>query len=346
MAPRAAAVTAATAPPSTPPGRGSGSRGIRASTAITDEHDAEPPGRPEVAGEPTARAGRGSRATGRAAGRSRGAGCAGAVEDRGQPPRREQHRHAREHGGRGSPHRAVARQRRRDDEADADQGHTENGGEEPGDRRERRDQRQQQPRTPRGAPAPVGLRVGEAERGVRQPRQDRGDDDDPEPAVAPRPADDRDQRVGGRAPPRAASAARPPASTQVADHAEEPPRSPQRHRHGEQQDRRHRGDRRCRRAPWPAARSPARTAARGRRSPARAGARTRRAAATGLERRRGGGESPTADGADRLAGTEEHQQHEQRDAERHRVGEEPGHQAGVGLGRLVVGRSVGGGRRG
>ena len=189
-------------------------RGISASTASTASSDAEPPRRAEVA-EPAGQQVERSRATGsgsRPASSSRPAPapCSSAGSHHGASstgttpsataggPQTERSRIDA-----GDDREARRRPRRRPS----------SGGEEPGDRRERRDQREQQPGAPGGAPAAVGLGVGEAERGVGQPRQQRRDDDDAEPAVAPGAADDRDQRVGRRAPRRAASAARRPAST-------------------------------------------------------------------------------------------------------------------------------------
>ena len=82
------------------------------------------------------------------------------------------------------------------------------------------------------------LGVGEPERGVGEPGQQRRGGHDPEAPLAPGAADDREQRVG-QGTPGDQPGREPGGVDQVPDHAQQPPRTPQRDRHGQDQQRAH-----------------------------------------------------------------------------------------------------------
>ena len=111
---------------------------------------------------------------------------AGTVDQRREPPGREQHGHHRRArrpagprpSGRASRAALIA-------EPGSDHDQREHDAEPEQQRRERRAQREQQRAAPGRPPAAVGLGVGEAERGVGQPRQQGGHGDDAE--AGPRP---------------------------------------------------------------------------------------------------------------------------------------------------------------
>ena len=276
-----------------------------------DQPEAEPPRGAQVAGQPTGQqVAEVEQRVGQPAGVEQQVG-GGAVQHRGQPPRSQQHGHGDEPGSGWSPDRPVPHHARHDGEGDADHHHPERGREEPGHRREGRDQRQQQCGPPGGPPAPVRLGIGEAEGGMAQPGQRRSGDDDAETTVTPRPAHDRDQRVGGRRHGQQ-PARRPSGVGEVTHHPQEPPRAPKGQRDGQQQDRRDRGDH-----------APAQQRGEHREGQDVRRRGHRRALAQGVPRLGVelpevarplgcGGQPAAADGADRLARADEHQQHEQR----------------------------------
>ena len=154
---------------------------------------------------------------------------------------------------------------------------------------ERRDQREQQAGPPGGPPPPVGVRVGEPERGMGEPGQQGPGHHRAEPSVAPGSGRDRHQRVRRR-PPQQQPARRALRADQPADHPEEPPGPPQRRavRRGRAAPRPTRWSRAARRAP----RAGRCTAAPGRRCRARGDARTRGAGATSRPPTSGTGDSP------------------------------------------------------
>ena len=163
--------------------------GISASTAITTSaspsHQGAPrsPGRRPANSSSKPRFGSGSRPVSISRLRAERWTIAG------QPPRREQHRHGRQHRDRRTPDGAVSDGRRGDHEADADDRRDQRRGEEPGHRGEGGDQAEQQTRAPGRPPPAVGLGVGEAQGRVPQPRQGGRHDDDPQR---------RDTNVGAR----------------------------------------------------------------------------------------------------------------------------------------------------
>ncbi|WP_219635518.1 hypothetical protein [Nocardioides ungokensis] len=169
-------------------------------------------------------------------------GLTGPVLEGGQPPRQKQDGHRAQRGRRRPPGGAVAHGAADDDGGRGRDDQAEQEGEEPQARREGRSERQQQRAAPGGAPAAVRLGVGEAQRGVGQPRQQGGDDDGAEAPVTPRAAHDRHERVGG-GPPQQQPARCAHRRGEPADHAQEAPGTPQAERHDEDEDRGHHGRR-------------------------------------------------------------------------------------------------------
>ena len=169
---------------------------------------------------------------------------------------------------------------RRDDE-DA-----EHEREQPGDGREGGDHGQQQPAAPGRPPPSLRRRVGEPERGVRQPGQEQRRDDRAEPTVAPGAGDDGDQARTSWRPtgsPSAAHRRSAPAGRSPAGSARRPTSRPGR-RAGAGARRRRPGFRRGRSR---AARAAGRTPGPARRCPGRARATTTGAGATRRRPRRG-----------------------------------------------------------
>ena len=179
------------------------------------------------------------------------------------------------------------------------------------------------------------LGVGEAERGVRQERQQHGERRPRPRRPSPNaPGGDRDQGVGdgaeGDQP-----AGRAAGVDQSADDAEQAPGAPQRERDGQQQQRgdgrggavaEHRAEDR---------RAPRRTPAPG---PAVPGAERvprlgPQVAAAGSPRAGGRGETAAGDVPERLTRAEHREHHDQRQGHGERVGEEAGDEPGVLLGR-------------
>ncbi len=250
------------------------------------------------------------------------------MEQRRQPPWSEQDGDHRErHGGR-APDGAVAHQPGADREPGTHDDQREDDAEPEQQRRERRPEREEERAPPRRPPPAVGLRVGEAERGVGEPRQQGGHGDHAETTLAPGAADDRDQRVRHGTP----REQRPGEATLVdepADHAQEPPGAPEGERHGQHQQRRDGG---------------AGTAAEeGRRGCQGQHVRRRRdggaltdrvpglrvqppPVARGIRDR---GQRAAGHGAEGVAGPHQGQDHEQGHRDGHGVGEEPDDQPGV-----------------
>ena len=213
-------------------------------------------------------------------------------------------------GGR-APHRAVAHQAGADREPGTDDDQREDDAEPEQQRRERRPEREQERAAPGRPPPAVGLGVGEAERGVGEPRQQGGHGDDAEAALAPGAADDRDQRVGDGTPreqrlarSRAGRpAGRPPAGTArrpTARTARRAPAAPRWRRRG------------CRRAGSPASASGSTYAGAGTAVPWPSAcqdsvcSRHQSPAASGHRRQRAAGHR-----AERVAGADQRQDHEQ-----------------------------------
>ena len=165
-----------------------------------------------------------------------------AVQQRREPPRREQHRDHGERDHRRTPGRPVPADAGQQREREQHHDDADEGGDQPGQRRTAADQREQQPGAPGRAPASVRLRVREAERGVREPGQQRGRQHRAEAALAPGAGDDRHQRVR-RGTPQDQPAVRAGRGREPAGDAQEPPRPPERERDRQHQQRRHGGGR-------------------------------------------------------------------------------------------------------
>ena len=318
-------------PPSSRPAPGSGSRvGTSASRPPARQHDAQPPGRPELA-EPADHQVEGVDRRASAAGRCRA-----------PAPRRRRCSSAGSHHGAsstgttptataGGPHtersaisarqRSGTRRRARPARAGAKSQAT--GA-------ERGDQREQQPGAPGRPPAPVGVRVGEAERGVGQPGQQRRGTRPARAVRRPRRRLTTGTRAYVAAPQSISQRGAPGGLDQPADHPEEPPRAPQRERHGEHEQRRHAAEvaaeqggeqrERQRGTAAPGRRCPSASGCQDSRcsrhqSPADVGRRREPAAGHVAERRPG---PPTSASTTNSASTT-----------RDRVGEEPGREAGV-----------------
>ena len=133
------------------------------------QHDPEPPRRAEVVepAQPQVDAVRGRRRQQPAVEQQP---LARAVQQRREPPRREQHRDHGQRDDRRAPGRPVPADAGQQREREQHHDHADQRGDQPGQRRAAADQREQQPGAPGRAPAPVRLRVGEAERGVRRAR--------------------------------------------------------------------------------------------------------------------------------------------------------------------------------
>ena len=300
-----------------------------------DEQRAEPPRTADVAAEPADQeVGEAQRRVGLTSGLHEEQ-RAGAVPQRRQPPRREQHRaHAEGDQGR-TPDGAVARQAAGDGHRERREHHAQHHREDPGHGGEGRGQGEEQAGAPGGAPATVGLGVGEAERRVGDPRhQDRGHHH-AEPAVAPGAGGDRHQRVGDRAE-RDQPARRAAGVDQSADDAEHAPGSPQGQGYGEQQQRRdgrrgavaqHRAEDRHRRDVR-------------RRGYAGAGAQRVPRLDPELPQRlcvgRRRSQSPAGHQPERLAHPDDREHHDDAQGHGERVGEEPCDQAGVLGDRVLV----------
>ena len=243
------------------------------------------------------------------------------VSSAGSPPRREQQHRAGQRDRRRTPDRAVAHRARADPEAGADHEHGEHEGEPEGQRGERRGQRQQQSGAPRGPPPTVGLGIGEAERRVSQPRQHGRGDHDAEPAQPPGAARGRDQRVGRGAEEEQPGWAGPGASSSRP--------TTRRKRHEPQNERGTAST--SSRLTVPVGPTTEPSSASGRRY---AGAGTAVPWPSACcdstwnrhhcaDRLGGGRQGATGDRAERLARADQGEHHEQRAAQRDRVGEEP-----------------------